>query len=245
MQNKHVDDLVDAYALGALESEEVDAVERHLESCEACRALVTQARETAERLLYAAPPVIPPASLRARVLQRVREEAAAQPHASALPAAPGQHDARSPTTAPARRGGVRHLLRALFGEQPALEHEAGDLLRDLLADPQCTVQQVAGTGDAPGASARLVAVPARRDAVLVASGLRQPGPGKAYQVWLLSGGKPLPNTLFTVNRSGRGAAVVHADGPWQGFDTVAVTPEPERGSPGPTGPIVLAAALAR
>lgn len=243
MQNRHVDDLVDAYALGALEPDDVDAVEQHLETCESCRALAAQAKETAGRFLYAVPLVAPPPSLRGRVLQRIHEEATGQHYSGPTPAVPAQHNEHVPLAAPAPRGGFRYLLRSLLGEEAPPEHEAGNLLRDLLADPQCAVWQVEGTDDAPGASAKLINVPTRRDAVLVANGLSRPEPGKAYQVWLLAGGKPVPNALFTVNRSGRGAAVVHADGPWQGFDTVAVTPEPESGSPGPTGAIVLAGAL--
>lgn len=257
MQEEHANNLVDAYALGTLEPDEVDAVERHLETCETCRALAEQARATADRFLFAVPQVAPPPALRARVLQRVHEEAAARrqhdeseepgapptPTSSASSASPDDQDTHVPIAVPVRRGGIRHLLRSMLGEESAPAHDAGELLRDLLADPACTIWPVAGTSDAPGASARLVHVPTRHDAVLVASGLHQPAPGNAYQVWLLAGGKPLPNTVFTVNHFGRGAAVVHTREHWHDFDTVAVTPEPESGSPGPTGPIVLAGAL--
>lgn len=250
MQNRHVDDLVDAYALGALEPDEVDAVERHLEGCESCRALLEESRRSAEALLDIAPRVPLPPSLRARVMERIAAEIRASSSApggsTTTPAAPAAHgtpenDAQA--AAPAPVGYFGRVFRALRGHPLDEDRAAGDLLRDLLADPHCVIWPVAGTEAAPDASARFVASRNRRDAVFVASGLQHPGAGKAYQVWLLRGGKPLPNTLFEVGRSGIGAGIVRADEPWRDFDTVAVTPEPEGGSPAPTGQIVLAGSL--
>src|SRR5262245_7638948 len=81
MQERHVDDLLEAYALGALEPTEVDFVERHLEHCASCRALAEQLRRLADVLLTVVPQVAPPPALRARVLDRVaRERGAARPN---------------------------------------------------------------------------------------------------------------------------------------------------------------------
>lgn len=243
MLNGHVDDLVDAYALGALEPDEVDAVERHLETCPDCQILAVEARRAAELLWLAAPPVTPPVSLRGRVLARIAQEKAAMSPTPAASPADASGDTEPALGAASAGGPLGRLARALRGGSAPQEAVAGNLLRDLLADPQCVILPVAGTGEAPQARARFVVSRDRRDAVLVASGLRQPGTGKAYQVWLLRGGKPAPNTLFTVNRTGVGAGIVHASAPWGEFDTVAVTPEPAGGSPAPTGPILLAGAL--
>lgn len=274
MQNRHVDDLIDAYALGALEPDEVEAVERHLEGCESCRSLVEDARRRADLLLYAVPSTPPPPSLRARLMERIAAEkrsgstgrvggagdaggvgggasetlhaADVSPNAASPAGSTATTHAASPAAepaAPAPPGYFGRVLRALRGRAPFEEHAAGDLLRDLLADPECVVWPVAGTEAAPEASARFVTSRNRRDAVFVASGLQPPGAGKAYQVWLLRGGQPLPNTLFEVGRAGVGAGIVHADAAWGDFDTVAVTPEPAGGSPAPTGSIVLAGAL--
>jgi anti-sigma-K factor RskA len=242
MENKHVDDLVDAYALGALEPDEVDVVERHLQTCHACQALVAEARRASELLLYAAPQVAPPAALRGRVLARIAEEKAATARDGTAESAAATVQPEPQPPVAADRGPFQRLLAALRNE-PAPAGEADALLRDLLADPQVVIWPTNGTEAEPGASGRLVVSPRRRDAVFVASGLRRPEAGKAYQVWLLRGGQPLPNALFAVNRAGVGAGIVHANEPWPAFDTVAVTPEPLGGSPAPTGPIVLAGAL--
>ncbi|MBA3825090.1 MAG: zf-HC2 domain-containing protein, partial [Ktedonobacterales bacterium] len=75
-ENRHIDDLLDAYALGALEPYEVAEVEAHLEGCASCRQSAARARATAQHLLLAAPAVQPPAALRAKVLARVHAVAA-------------------------------------------------------------------------------------------------------------------------------------------------------------------------
>lgn len=246
MDSQHVETLVDAYALGALEPDEVDVVERHVEHCASCRALADAARANAELLLYAVPQVAPPPALRSRVLARIAQEKSAAGQTNHEP----QAAAASEPVVPRRidesdvgRSRWRRFFEVLLNE-PAQTSRTGDLLRDLLADPQVAIWPIAGTGDAPGASGRLIISPRSREAVVVANGLRRPELGKAYQVWLLHGGQPQPNALFAVDRSGIGATIVRAPGPWRDFDTVAVTPEPRSGSPAPTGPILLAGSLA-
>ena len=249
MAQEHVDDLIDAYALGALEPAEVARVERHLEGCPACQALLDHVRAVADDLLVAVPPVAPPPALRAQVLARSRAEKAA--------AAGGETGLRQgePEAVPVgaevpaggqRRGGFGHLLRALFGGEPDAEQAAtSNLLRDLLLEPDVVIVPVAGTENAAeGAGARLVASSARGTGVFLAHGLRPLDAQHAYQVWLLRGGTPLPNVLFRVGRNGRGSGIVRHE-PLMDFDVVAVTPEPAGGSPGPTGPIVLAGEIVK
>jgi len=258
MAIEHVTNLIDAYALGALEPDEVDMVESHLEGCEECRAYARRAYATANQLLLylAAPTATPPPSLRERTLARVR--AAAQADAQREPPPAQSHidiHVRTPsTTQQAPDAGahnplarlVRGLLGAVGAEPTGMAQsdQADALLRELLADPDCVIWPVGGTDDAPHASGRLIGSRARRRAVLLTSGLRHPGADREYQVWFLAGGKPQPNTLFTVDRAGHSLSVVRATAPLSNFDTVAVTPEPAGGSPGPTGPIVLVGQLA-
>jgi len=244
MQDFHVDALVDAYILGALEPVEVDVVERHLAICTECQALADAARASAESFLYAAPPLHPPATLRDRLMQRIASEARATRADQNQPAALPPGRVLAPRVAPPPAGRLLQALHALRGTAPE-DDPTGDVLRTLLGEPDVTVWPVAGTADAPAASARLVGTPRHHEAVLVTSGLAHPGAGKAYQVWLLAGGEPEPNALFAVGRGGHGATVVHLPRPLATYNMVAVTPEPESGSPGPTGPIVLAGALER
>ncbi len=242
----HVTDLLDAYALGALEAYEVAQVEAHLELCPVCRAQAEVARAIAQQLLLSAPLVAPPAGLKAKVLARVHA-AAAQDRAVAEAVAPTSVAANAPDKPEVtrRRTMLRRMLDTMLGAEPLnTEDPVAALLLKLLAEPACEVWSVAGTKDAPkNAAARFVGVPNDREGVLITAGLRNLAPDQAYQVWLLHDGKPEPNALFRVERGGRGHQIVQAPTRLRDFEVVAVTPEPASGSPAPTGPIVLMGAL--
>ncbi len=56
-----------AYALGALDADEVRALETHLQTCDSCRAELAQYRAVSDGLLTALPPRPPSAALRKRL----------------------------------------------------------------------------------------------------------------------------------------------------------------------------------
>ncbi|HEV2239222.1 MAG TPA: anti-sigma factor [Ktedonobacterales bacterium] len=248
MDERHADDSLDAYALGALEPEEAAWVEAHLAQCARCRQLAADARAVANRLPLSVPLVVPPPDLRARVLARVHAVAQADaaahnpPAATPAPAAEQAPAAPTPETA-APAGG---LLGRIFRGRGAGDREAraaAERLALLLATPGAAVWEVPGTAEAPAARARLVGVPDGHEGVLLTVGLRGLPTGSAYQVWFLRGGQPLPNATFRVGHDGVARQIVHTPGPLRDYDVVAITPEPAGGSPAPTGPIVLAGQL--
>jgi anti-sigma factor RsiW len=68
-----ISELLEAYALGALDERERAAVAAHLEACPECRRAVAQLGEAAHSrpaALAAASPLAPPAELERRVLPR-------------------------------------------------------------------------------------------------------------------------------------------------------------------------------
>lgn len=263
----HVTDLIPAYALGALEPDEVDVVERHIEVCPSCDEEATRAGQVADMLLAAplidpaAPAASAPPSLRQRVLDHVRALQATQ-HQQDRPRT-GQeagHQAGQEPHARRAPGHLQRFIRTILGQPvdgtenegeegatPALFHPTGDseldrVLLDLLLDPTFAVYGAPGAAE-PGAFARLITASDTHHAALLASGLPAPAHGHAYQIWLLRDGHPVPNALFTTDAHGRGASLVRAAGPVTAYDTVAVTLEPAGGSPGPTGPVLLAGSL--
>jgi anti-sigma-K factor RskA len=56
-----------AYALGALEGEEVRALEAHLQTCDSCQAELAEYRAISDGLLMTLPPRLPSAALRKRL----------------------------------------------------------------------------------------------------------------------------------------------------------------------------------
>src|SRR5687768_8924748 len=71
MSDQHVTDLLELYALGALEPAEMPGVERHLESCAECRAALEEQRMVVEQLGWAAEQHMPPPELGLKVRQRI------------------------------------------------------------------------------------------------------------------------------------------------------------------------------
>lgn len=71
---QEVEPLLPATAVGALDQDEAQEVQGHLEACSPCRKHLHQFEETVEHLAYAVPLVSPPAQLRVRVLQAVTHD---------------------------------------------------------------------------------------------------------------------------------------------------------------------------
>jgi anti-sigma-K factor RskA len=67
---------IPAYALGALNGEEVSALKVHLQTCRVCQAELARYQEISDGLLTALPPRIPPSSIRRNVVVRLNEKKA-------------------------------------------------------------------------------------------------------------------------------------------------------------------------
>ena len=95
------------WALGSLNSDDVAAFERHLQTCEQCQIEVAEFTPVARSLSLAAPAVEPPTGLELKVVPAVQYGAMAQSAAlSSVPAAPAasvQADVKPGATAKSRR----------------------------------------------------------------------------------------------------------------------------------------------
>lgn len=242
--NNHVEDQIDAYALGILEDEAVAQVEAHLEGCQDCQRLLRQARGVVALLALAPRQAAPPAGLKQRILARIAQEERGG-MASALPDIPPE------------RQGMLEALRHFFSGRRSVQipgaaqrgaeaadeqQQLQDILR-LLRSPHPAVWELPGTAEAPQARARLLGSPEEHMAVLIVSGLEPLPPERDYQLWFLREGKPVGSAVFDVQQSGEGQILVHAPRQLGQYDLAAITPEPAGGSPGPTGPIMIAGEL--
>ncbi len=109
-------------------------------------------------------------------------------------------------------------------------------LVEAVTGPDATFLRLAGTDAAPRARARLAYDQYTGRAVLFAYDLPPVPPGKAYQLWFISEGRPpMPGRVFTTDATGR--AVMRDEVPANGRDAkiFAVTLEPEGGVQSPTG----------
>ncbi len=218
---------VGAYALGALPELEAQVFERHLMRCELCQEELRRLTEAVEALPRSVPAQEPPPSLKANLMEQVRAEA-------------------TPSSGPARERWRFSLPRL----RPAMAWAAAALLiAGVLAG--YGVSQLGGDGDGgrtlqaqvdmqrlPDGSATL-SVPEDdgEGSVLRVEGLPDPGRERVYQVWVERGGEVESASIFDVDESGAGAAVVPEA--IDGVSAVMVTREPRGGSIEPTESPVL------
>lgn len=119
-QMPHPTDLLESYALGALEPEETAQVSRHIEECPACQQRLRDIDRTLGLLATLAPETPPPEGAEDRLFARIAELRQAGPsvrRATPTPA-PWTTESRTPMTVAAWRrlrsdGGVRRTLYGL------------------------------------------------------------------------------------------------------------------------------------
>src|SRR3954463_3085934 len=75
-------DNIGAYVLGALPELEAEVLERHLATCESCRADVEELRPVTAAMARSVPQVEAPPSLKASLMEVVNSEAAARADAA-------------------------------------------------------------------------------------------------------------------------------------------------------------------
>jgi anti-sigma-K factor RskA len=245
----------DVYALGALDGEELVQFEAHLATgCMTCAERLRETREALTLLPRSLPPVAPPPSLRARLLEQIGAE---------RPAAGAPVVLR-----PERRRGrvlwwagwaglaaaaallvvvnvqlstTRQELRTLQDRLETLQSELAEREETLrfLSDPSVRYVSLAGLKPTPEASAWLLWNPATRQGLLLARGLPSAPAGRAYELWAIAGAEPVPAGVFTVDAAGRALLRLPPLPAGPSFDTFAVTLEPAGGVSKPTGQLHL------
>jgi len=217
-----------AYALDALDGDELRAYEAHLAGCERCREDVASFQATAAGLAHDVdlPPL--PETLEHRILDAARNERAnvvPLPRRWAIPAAA----LGVATAAAAIVLGIWavHLSNSLDREQRQRKNQ--DALLTILSDCKPTPMQ--------GASGSVCVAPTRK-AVLAVNGLEAAGHGKTYEAWILAGRQVEPAGLF---QGGPGRRYLRLTKSVPARATVAVTLEKAGGVSAPTTSILLRA----
>lgn len=142
-------------------------------------------------------------------------------------------------------GQLQQLHSTAAGMQAHLQQLRGvagdhERLLALLTSPTVRIVTLTGTEHAPEAGARLLWDTQRGAWTVIAHNLPTLPAGKAYQLWLLTAGAPIPSGTFHLDLQRRGIIQTQLP-PGQGnIAGAAVSLEPEGGVPQPTGQIVLA-----
>lgn len=231
------EELAAAYALGALAGEERLWFEAYLAGHPELNAEVDELGSVANLLALAPADQEPPAELRRGVLESV---------GAPRDVIRGEPPRRSRRTEPARRFLRPEMLAAaaafaavigLFMWNASLRDQNGDL-RGEIAERRAVDMEGSGLASNAGGE---VLLRGEDRAVLVASGLPPAPEGEVYETWIIRDGVPEPAGVFQP-RDGDAAAPV--EGSMEGAEAVAVTLEPEGGSPMPTSDPILVAPLA-
>ena len=264
------DELLPAYALGALDGDELRELAAHLAAgCPVCESelrrlaaevedLAAAAAELPESLAAAAPEILGgvkrrllaelPRQPRLRSVRSIRRWVPlAAAAVLALVAAWGLvRQARLGAEIERLRGESRQLAaRAEVLERRAAQAQAESLRLartiSILAAPGVQSVSLAGMGTSHGAAGHTYVDVADRQAVFYASGLPALGPDKTYQLWYLDEqDHPTSAGVFEVDARGKAALVVDQPLPVERIQAWAVTVEPRGGRPQPTGPMALA-----
>jgi anti-sigma-K factor RskA len=223
------DDLA-AYALGALDRPEAEAVERHLESCESCRARVRWLSPAVDLLPATVEQRTPPPRLRETLMATVRAEAAPASVESTPAREPWWAALRGVMLRPATALAAMILLVAGLGAGYLLGG-AGEPSSELVrADPLNSAKPVSATLERSGDSA-----------ILHVHELPMIAEDEVYEVWVQRAGVMEPRNTFVLGMDGTAEAAI--PGPLEGGEAVLVTREPRPGSPQPTTEPILSAPL--
>ncbi|MEV6026506.1 anti-sigma factor [Streptomyces sp. NPDC052036] len=262
LRREDLHSLAAPYALDALEPAERVRFEKHLAGCERCAAEVRALSEDAVRLAWSTNALAPP-GLRGRVLTAVRtipQDPAPAPaydairsRARHLPphvwgAAPPPERARAPRMRPlfaplaTATAAAALVVAALFAVQATQTQGTLDAERaqareiaHVLAAPDA---RATNDRDAKGRGIGVIASASEGRAVVTLSGLDAPPSGRVHQLWLMR-----PNV------QPRSLGLFHGDTPLiarglsKAATSLAVTVEPDGGSPQPTSQPVVQLAL--
>jgi anti-sigma-K factor RskA len=250
-----IHDLLGAYCTDALDADDRAAFERHLPSCDECRAQAADFREVLAALA-AAHPVHPPHALEDAVVARARTQgsdhrsaagdepptppaATVVPERDSPPAVPSPMARRwrraAPWMAAAAAGALLFASGLGLGRSqvPAESTASGDAIAAVLAVASAEDAHVLPV-DIMGTTSRVVVSQEMDKAVFLASDLPMPAKGMCYQVWRVSEDGTMQSAGVAVPAADGHIAVV-LDGGAQDVTKFVITMEPPGGSERPSG----------
>lgn len=252
-EHDSVRDLAAAYALGALSPEESREFEAYLASSPEAQREVAEYRDVAALLALAGPEAAPSEGLRDQVLGGVsRQKTVSIPRrnnpmawgalAASLLAVVGLGLTLMSTRRQLAdvRGRLDSTAQQLVLTDSMLVARDSTLFR--IFEPGVELFQLTASGD-PDPNIQLFWDRNLNRAILHGSRIRQLDPGKAYQLWFIKDGTPLPSVTFKPEPTGHVKVEPIEVPSGTGISAAAVTIEPEAGSKQPTMPIVMVGSL--
>jgi len=226
-------DLIALDAVGALDVDERDALDRHVATCATCRPLVAQYADVVSMLPAALQPVSPPARLRRRLMAEVYGEATGATHLPWWRRLVAAIPSNRALTAAGALAVVAAVALAIWG------------MSERHGSPAPIAYTVSGTTAQPSVTGSLTVGTGGTQSILTVHGLAALPADEVYEVWLVPphGSGPPKGVAFLSPDPSGGAWTAVVNGSLAGYQTIAATNEPSGGSPGPTGTEVLSGQL--
>lgn len=249
-------EMLEAYALGALDASERTALKAHLATgCQDCAKALEEARWLVSQLAYLAPEAAPSDMLKGRLMRTVRAEAQAAkrlvPSRTVIPswmwagvAALLLLTIYSAWNADRLRIGIRETnerAAALLQQRRALEAQLELAKREATILTDAASVKIALASQDPATPQLEAKWHSQLGIVLTGQKIAAPSGNRVLQLWLIPkapGGKPLPS--LTVRPDALGKIVLLVTNPPElmaATKALAITEEPEGGSTQPTPPI--------
>jgi anti-sigma-K factor RskA len=236
-EETHVLDLLPAYALGSLDSEEAGRVEEHLSSCLICRNESNAFQTAADQMSFVAPAAVPSPDLKDRLMQRVQ---ASRPQ----PRVPVQNPARSwlERLLPAWSLASLFFIFALAGFNLFLWQRLNHL--EVVSSPGGMRAVPLSASDPTSRATGFVLISADGDSgALVVDGLPPLDESQQYQLWLIRDGQRVSGAVFSTDEKSYGGTRIKAPRSLLEYSSAGITIEPAGGSPEPTGTKVMGGPL--
>lgn len=239
--HEHLIELAAAYVLGATTPDETRAIEAALPHSPDLAAEVRSFREVTARMAQSEP-VQPSTAVRERLMQQVA--AVPSPAARATPVTPIRRRggwfvpaalAAASLVAVVSTAQLMQYRAQLRTTEAQLARREATLDRLLLAEGALRVVQLRAADTVNGPGIQLFWDAGRNTAVIHAFRLPPAAAGRAYQVWAIVDGKPLP--LDTFNSDPDGHALIEGmpiPASMRSASALAITEEPVGGSREPT-----------
>ncbi|HEX5719078.1 MAG TPA: anti-sigma factor [Thermoanaerobaculia bacterium] len=249
------EELLPAYALGAVDGEDLREMESHLATgCAECRRQLDLWQGDLEELAASVEPVAPSDMARRRIQKLAGTAAPVRSRPSRWPAILAAASLLVAVFFGWRQARLGEEMERLGAERDRLARQVSGLDQQLglaraeanrmaeslaiITSPSSRAIVLAGLGPSPNAKGHTFVSPERGKAVFYAFDLPALTPDKTYQLWWIEGGKPVSAGVFKVDERGTGSIQVER-APRGATDAWAVTVEPAGGVPQPTGEMVL------
>ena len=199
-EHEHIEELIEGYALDALEPEERGLVDQHTSSCSPCRKQLRVTEETVHMLGFVAAPIAPPVHCKLKVLEKIeREQFLRTPTRRSRAATPFSTWATVAALVLFMATGMwgvslQRQIGRMSSDMARARNEIAEL-EGMLAEVQ-EIRSLKGEGQSQYAVANTFMKPGSNKALLVIRDLPPLGAGQTYKVWVAREGMQEGLTTF-------------------------------------------------